>query len=58
MITGTADPLTPNYMAHELAGLAIKSCRKHVYDVQDGTHNALYRTDIDYWHVVRKFIDQ
>ena len=55
-ISGTADPLTPNFMAHELCRRAIGCPLKHVHDVVGGTHNALYRTDKNYYGHIENFL--
>ena len=44
-------------MSHELAAMATSSPRVHVYDVQGGTHHALYRVDMNYWHNVVTFLN-
>lgn len=51
-ISGTKDNLTPNWMAHELFDLAKGCRRKEIYDVIDGKHSSLYRTDREFWNRV------
>ena len=45
-ISGTKDRLTPNSMTYELHERATRSVRKHIYNVKNGKHTALYKTDL------------